>query len=478
MTAVADRAAASGSAPPQPPRQPWLVPLLRRLHWLTGVLVGPCILVAALSGAAYALAPAVEQQLYREALTAPATGEPLPLAEQVRIAQGVVGDEAALAAVRPAPEEGATTRVLFAADGLQESESRAVFVDPVSGDVRGDMTVYGTSGSLPLRTAIDHFHRGLGLGDVGRLYSELAASWLGIVVLAGVGLWIGRWASARRGRRRELLRPERRATGVRRLLSWHASLGIWLALGALFLSATGITWSQLAGANVTELRGALGWTTPSVSTALDDAPASADDPHAGHGGHGAPAAAGEVDPALFDAVLAAGRERSIDVGLVEIRPPAEEGTAWVVQEIQRSFPTQVDAVAVDGATLAVVDEVRFDDYGLIAKLARWGIDLHMGTMFGLVNQLVLAALAIGIAAIVALGMRMWWRRGPYRRPGAAPGAGALAAAPWWGLLAVVAVGAALGLLLPLVGWTLVAFVLLDGLLVAARTRPTAPPPPS
>lgn len=471
MTAVLEGGAAAPTAgdpsPPEPRRRPWLVPLLRRLHWMAGVLVGPFILVAALSGAAYALTPALEQQVYREALTAPATGEPLPLAEQVRIAQDVVGGAAPLSAVRPAPEAGATSRILFAAEGLQESESRAIFVDPVSGEVRGDLTVYGTSGALPLRTAIDHFHRGLGLGDVGRLYSELAASWLGVVVLAGVALWVVQWRSRRAGRRAELVRPARGATGVRRLLSWHASLGIWLALGALFLSATGITWSQLAGANVSDLRAALGWTTPSVSTALE----GEGDGGGAHAGHGAPAAAEVADPALFDEVVAVARTRSVDVGAIEVRPPADASSAWVVQEIQRWYPTQVDAVAVDGATLAVVDEVRFDEYGLVAKLARWGIDLHMGSMFGLANQLVMAAIALGIAALVVLGMRMWWRRGPYRdRPGAAPEAGALARAPWWGMAAVAVVGAAVGLLLPLVGWTLVAFVLLDGLLVAVRSR--------
>lgn len=467
MTATLDRRPVPGE-PGSRPRTPWVPQLLRRLHWLAGIVVGPFILVAALSGAAYAVAPSIERVLYDEALTAPAAGTPLPLVEQVTIAQDVVGDEAQLSAIRPAPEDGATTRVLFAADGLQESESRAIFVDPVSGEVRGDMTVYGTSGALPLRTAIDHFHRGLGLGDVGRLYSELAASWLGIVVLAGLALWVVRWRQARR--RAELVRPEVRAKGLRRLLSWHASIGIWVAIGALFLSATGITWSQHAGTNVTDLRAALGWTTPSLTTGLGAAPGTAD-PHADHGGHGAGAAAGGVDVTVIDDVLAVAQGVNVNVGAIEIRPPSAAGQAWVVQEIQRWYPTEVDGVAIDGATLEVVSRVDFADYGLVAKLARWGIDIHMGQMFGLANQVVMATSALGIAALVVLGYRMWWTRGPYRRrPGVAPEEGALARAPWWGLLVVGGIGVGVGVLLPLVGWTLVAFVIVDGVLVAARTR--------
>ena len=40
------------------------------------------------------------------------------------------------------------------------------------------MTVYGTSGILPLRQTIDYLHTSLMLGNIGRLYSELAASWM------------------------------------------------------------------------------------------------------------------------------------------------------------------------------------------------------------------------------------------------------------------------------------------------------------
>ncbi len=77
MTAVDDRAAAAGPAGSADapistdasaatpavtrPQRGWFIPLLLRLHFLAGILVGPCILTAALSGAAYALAPTAEQ---------------------------------------------------------------------------------------------------------------------------------------------------------------------------------------------------------------------------------------------------------------------------------------------------------------------------------------------------------------------------------------------------------------------------------
>jgi len=452
-------------------RTGWFSALLRRLHFFAGLLVGPFILVAALSGALYAITPTLDTIVYQHELSARSQNVALPLAAQIEAAEAYVGGGATPVAVRPAPQPGATTRVMFADPSLGESETRAIFVDPGDAAIRGDLTAYGTSGALPLRTWISNLHRTLHLGDAGRWYSELAASWLGIVALAGLSLWVGQFVRARRSRR-DLLRPNRRHRGYRRLFGWHTSIGIWVVVGALFLSATGITWSAYAGANVSSLRAAIGEGTPTLKTTLG-ATSAAGGEHAGHGA-ASTAPTGAANPATFDAVLAIARRIDVDSSQVEIRPPAAAGKAWVVQEIQRSFPTEVDAVAIDGTTMTVVDRVDFADYPLLAKLSRWGIDLHMGTMFGLANQIVLFVIALGIAALVVLGYAMWWRRRPTRGLAPAPGRGALRGAPWWGVAAVLVAAIGIGLLLPLVGYTLAAFVVLDvviGFVAARRARP-------
>jgi uncharacterized iron-regulated membrane protein len=170
-------------------------------------------------------------------------------------------------------------------------------------------------------------------------------------------------------------------------------------------------------------------------------------------------------------VLRVARGVNVDTGLVEITPPTAADQAWTVSEIQRSFPTEVDQVAVDGGTLQVVGRTDFADHPFPAKLARWGIDTHQGSMFGLPNQLLLAVTALGIAAMVVFGYLMWWKRRPgVARPGRPAPAGALVRAPWWGIAAVVAVGLGVGLSLPLVGIPLVGFVLLDALITAARVH--------
>lgn len=463
-----------GSAPPRPPRRTgWLSPLLLRLHFYAGIFVGPFILVAATSGALYALTPQVEQVVYDHELHVPVTESSLTLGEQIAAADAYVGPDEQLVAVRPAPEPGDTTRVMYAGDDLGASETRAVFVDPATAQIRGDLTAYGTSGALPVRTWVTQLHRSLHLGEPGRLYSELAASWLGVVALAGLGMWVAqRWRTRRSTRRRRT--PT--GPGYARTRSRHTTTGLWVLGVALFLSATGITWSEHGGGNVSDLRAAVGWTTPAVSTDLTGAAAGTVDEHAGHHGGGAStgaAAPADVSRGAFDSVLAIAQDVNVDTGLVEIRPPAEAGTAWVVQEIHRSYPTEVDAVAIDGQSMRVVDRVDFDSFSLVAKLSRWGIDLHMGSMFGLANQLVLFVAGAAIAAMVVWGYVMWWQRRPRRgtrRVGRPPERGVLRRAPWWGVVLALLCAGAVGVFLPLMGLSLAAFVVVD-LLVGALRAP-------
>ncbi|HKS47580.1 MAG TPA: PepSY-associated TM helix domain-containing protein [Amycolatopsis sp.] len=430
-------------APPtQRPASASLRPLLLRLHFYAGVLVGPFLLVAALTGLLYVFTPQLEDAIYDHELHVPAATAAQPLSTQVAAAQAALPG-GTLVKIRPAPSATDTTQVLFSVPGLGESYSRTVFVNPHDNEIRGILDTYGSSQALPLRAWLDQLHRNLDLGDFGRLYSELAASWLWVVVLGGLVLW---WTGRRRG-----------TTTRARVRSRHATTGTVVAVVLLFLSATGLTWSQFAGENITDLRSALSWETPAVSGTAEH--------H--DGGHvGAGAAAVTISP---DAALAAARA----VGLsdpVELTVPAKAGKAYVVKQTGRSWPSKQDSAAIDPSTGHVTEVLRFADYPLMAKLARWGIDAHMGLLFGLPNQILLAAVCLGLVTIICWGYRMWWLRRPTRGFGRPYPRGSLRKLPARMLpLAVCAL--AVGWFLPVFGVSLLAFLLLD-LAQAARARLT------
>lgn len=292
-------------------RAAWLN-LLRRLHFYIGLFIGPFIFVAALTGTLYVATPQLESWLYKETLEGTLSGEKQPLSAQITVAMEAVQGNLRLHAVRPGIMAGDTTRVMFIDPNLGESETRAIFVDPVTLRVTGDMPVYGTSGILPLRQWIDYAHRSLLLGNLGRLYSELAASWMWVAALGGIALW-----SMTRPRRR----INNRVQNNRRL---HVSLGWALLIGMLLFSATGLTWSQWAGSNVDKMRAAFGWLTPQVNAQLERTTPAIQDPHAEH--HMRHGAMEKTNVPLrvedFDEVLQAARKSGLEAGKLEIRPPS------------------------------------------------------------------------------------------------------------------------------------------------------------
>ncbi|GGT23370.1 PepSY-associated TM helix domain-containing protein [Streptomyces chromofuscus] len=451
MTTVSSTSTEEAPQPTAPPPGvgSWapLRPLVLRLHFYAGLLVAPFLLVAATTGLLYAASFQVEKVVYADEMTVPEVGATeLAMSEQVAAARAA-HPQGTVSAVRPSPDDDATTRVMLSGvPGVDEGHTLAVFVDPYTGEVRGALEQYGATGALPLRTWIDEFHRDLHLGDTGRLYSELAASWLWLIALGGLVLWFTR---------RRALRRVRGTSGRRRTLGLHGTIGVWAAIGFLFLSATGLTWSAHAGANIDELRTSLGHSTPSVS-------ATAGGDHGGHGAAEGSGGTGEHGVGL-DKVLAAARAEGLG-DPVEIVPPADAESAYVVKQVQRSWPEKQDSVAVDPATGEVTDVLRFADHPLLAKLTRWGIDLHSGVLFGLVNQIALMLLALSLIVLIVLGYRMWWQRGRGSAFGRPIPRGGWAQVPPQILVPLMVAVAVVGYFVPLLGIPLAAFVVVDVIL--------------
>ncbi len=443
--------------------------LVLRLHFYAGIFVAPFLLIAAISGGLYAIAPTIEQFVYRDYLHVESTGPTAPVSAQIAAAQAERPD-LTVSAVRPSAEPGQTTRVLFTDPTLGESERLSVFVDPVTAQPVGELVVYGSSSALPVRTWISQLHRHLHLGEPGRIYSELAASWLWVIALGGVYLWVRRYrtAKARNGSAAPRLWTVKRGVrGRNGALGWHGALGLWIALGLVFLSATGLTWSKYAGENIGDLRADLGWGTPSVSKSLDGAQAAPSGGHDGHGGgHTAPAAGTgilDTNVARIDDVLAVAANAGV-TGVVEASIPAKPDTAFTVAQTRQPFQFATDSVAIDGATGQITDTVRFADWPFAAKLTFWAIGLHMGILFGLVNQIALLALAAALLVMIVLGFIMWWRRRPTRgtrRWGRPPARGALRGLHPAAIAAIVIGSVLVGWFVPLLGLTLLGFVAVD-----------------
>lgn len=460
--------------------------LLKRLHFFAGIFCAPLILIAAVTGFLYAFAPTVERVADRDMLTtsAPAgatDADRVPVSDLVSTARAE-HPELALAGIRLGGGDE-TTRVLFNDPSLPDSTTRAVFLDPWTGDVRGDSTQYGSSASLPLRQWIADGHRMAWLGEPGRLYSETAASWLGVLAVGGLVLW---W------QRHRTLRGMLRTGGRNRVRTMrrHGATGTVVAVGMIFLTVTGLTWSSVAGTNIGQWREQINWGTPSVSTVLPgatppSAPSAPSGPsaggaHAGHAGH--MMHGGDTGGIRVSGLNAGAIDRVATTAEAELRmpvtltPPSTEGEAWVATEDRVAYRLSNDSMAVDWATGAVSERLNFSDWPLAAQASAWLIQLHMGTLFGLPNQIVLGLLAAAIIAMICWGYAMWWKR----RPRSGDIAGSLAPAPprprrslpEAGTVVLVVALVVYGLIAPLFGITCLAFVVLSALWSALARRST------
>lgn len=424
---------------------------IQRIHFYGGMFVGPFILIAALTGCLYAMAPTLEKVVYHDVLTVPTVENPLSLEEQIQAAQHEHPDMP-VTQVWPATTPTDPTRVLVSDESIDESLQRTVFINPATAKVIGDYPTYSGLGEMPLRRWISSLHESFHLGKVGELYSELAASWLWVMACGGLFMW---WIRRR---------PKNKATAnaaqqqPKRSARWkatrlHSTVGAWIFIGLLGLSATGITWSGLAGDNVDSLVERMHWKATPINTALHGTTAETHE-YTGHEGHGASSSASVAADA--ERVLATGRAEGL-TGPLRLYPPEDAHSAWQVSERWVEWRTTSDALSVDGATGEVIDRQPFSSLPLFSKLSSWGTYLHMGIMFGLPLQIALLALGLATAALVVLGYYMWWKRRPRFLPTAhfswaATGLGALFAAT-------------VGVFLPLLGITLAAFLVLDAILI-------------
>lgn len=209
---------------------------------------------------------------------------------------------------------------------------------------------------------------------------------------------------------------------------------------------------------MTSLRASWGWSTPGVSTSLP--------------GHDA-----DAPRVSIDKVRAAAAAKGVS-GPVQITLPAQPGQAYVVSQVKRSWPEKQDSAAVDPVTGKVTSVQRFADWPLPAKLARWGVDAHMGLLFGLANQLLLASLALALICLLVWGYRMWW----YRRPttasdwgwGRTPARGVWRRIPVAVLVPFAAFAVFVAYFLPELGVSLLLFLVLDVVLGLRASRRAIP----
>jgi uncharacterized iron-regulated membrane protein len=478
-TTVAPSAAATTSPAHPGYRTLW------RWHFYAGLFVMPFLLVLAITGTLYCFQPQIEPLLYRQQMIVASQAVPrLPdnaLLAKARAA--MPSDSVATTAVITRDPQRSAEFVFRLADGTQQS----VYLNPYSGDVLGTLSV-----EHRLMQVDRMLHRKLLLGKPGELLMELAACWTLVMLGTGIALW---WPRGKTTARSALL-PRLALKGRPLWKSLHAVLGIWLALGALAFVLTGLPWtgswgkqfkafatatnlgappgawgglplrSALPGAQVAHDGHASATQTDTDSMpgmVMDDLPLPLKPWAAGNARLPSSAANDSAQPLSLGHIVALASSLGITEGYSIVLPNSATGVYTL--SYFPGNPKDERTLYVDQYSGAILKDIRYGDYGAIAQAVSYGTSLHMGRYFGVANQILCAAISLGLAALAGTGLVMWWTRRPQRSLGAPSRERAAPQMRGWQTGLVV-----LGVVFPLMGATLAAVWLLDRLVFGRRSR--------
>jgi uncharacterized iron-regulated membrane protein len=149
---------------------------------------------------------------------------------------------------------------------------------------------------------------------------------------------------------------------------------------------------------------------------------------------------------------------------VLVEPPATEGGTWTARSDAANRPLRT-SLTLDGEG-RVLSREDFRQRLLIDRIVGYGIAAHEGQLFGLANQLLGLFTAICLMLVSISSAVLWWRR----RPDGVLGAPIPTGRPRFGR-SFAAMLISLGLLLPLLGLSLIAVLVNERLLL--RRLPAA-----
>jgi len=155
-------------------------------------------------------------------------------------------------------------------------------------------------------------------------------------------------------------------------------------------------------------------------------------------------------------------ERRVHPGY-SITPPAGDTGVYTIA-LFADDPRNDATLHIDQYSGKVLADVRWQDYGPVAKTVETGVMLHTGKLYGWPHQLVMLLICLMVLASSVSGLWIWWSRRPRGRLAAPPLPAKLP--PMRGAIAVLVL---LGICFPLVGASMLVIWLLDCLFFARRT---------
>ncbi|SDS21000.1 Uncharacterized iron-regulated membrane protein [Pseudomonas asplenii] len=446
-----------------------------RWHFYAGLFVAPFMILLALTGIIYLFKPQLDPLMYGNLLKVEPGHHRISADEQLQRIHATY-PQGRIKQYLPPADAGSSAQFVVIQDGRELN----VFIDPYRGNVLGEQDA-----KLNLQAVARALHGELMIGTVGDRLVELAAGWGVMLVVSGVYLWWPRGRSSG-----GVLWPRLNARGRLLWRDLHAVSGFWGSILLLLMLLSGMTWTGFWGKQYAEVwnrfpdpmwnnmpksdveaRSLNSAARQTVPWAVEHTPMPMSGDHAEHMQHGA-ASAGPAAPGVtLQQVVDIATARQIEPGYSITLPTTAEGVFTIA--VFADDPRNDATLHVDQYTGSVLADVRWQQYGNVARATEMGVMLHEGKLFGPINQIAILLICLMILLGSVSGLVMWWKRRPQGSLGVPPLRHDL---PRWKSAMLVML--VLAVLFPLVGASLIVVWLFDKLLLSRLGRQHEPTSPS
>jgi uncharacterized iron-regulated membrane protein len=411
-------------------------------HFWVGLLLGPLVILVAATGAVYVFKDELETVLYRSLINDPETNwrsaDPKDVAKTVAAVleenpeYRLYGIELETGTSR-APALGLISR-------SAEPGFRRLYVTSDFRTVRGELT------RPNFFSVVLDLHRNLVIGTPGRIFVELATCWLIVSSVMGIYLWWPKNWKKLGG----VFIPRLRAKAYVLLRDLHGIVGIAICLFLVLVAVTGLLYSFTWGSAYKAIGAVSGQfepilNPPGLSEPMDLDPALRSNQAEFAAKGFAMAQSLEKRWKLISVVLPEGKQNSLTI---------EAGTGYGPYISYAAYHHPIDLSVVATQTV-------WDTPPMIVWML-WNYPLHVGSFGGSITKWLWLLLSIAAVGLPISGYALMWMRVRSGKP-LLPRADRLAPG-WirWGFIAS-------GLLLPMVGISLLLVVLGLSLPVVRRT---------
>lgn len=381
--------------------------LLTRIHFWAALIASPFALMAAITGLIYVFVPQAEQLMHGHLDSVTPAAQMRSLDDAVSAAKMVAPEGWSLHSVVPMHAPTDSTRVVFMPPSEPRKEGgghgshggatpaakdKAEFLRPNFGIPMKAVVIYVNPytaevlGSLQQSERFSNWSRKLHSNylqnDGWRWMIELAASWLMVMLITGLYLWLPS--------KSQPFVPQSKVKGRASWMQWHTFMGVSLSLMSAVILTTGLTWSKQAGEQIRWARDVTGQASPRIPANFKSAFTD--------GGH----------VLSWQDAMESVRREAPDVQMLLMPPKGPEGF-WRANQMDRDQPDRRFDLLLDAYSGERLYFSGWAEQTVFGKATAIGIPFHRGE-FGVWNQALLFIFGVGVVFSVVSGWVMYFKR--------------------------------------------------------------------